>query len=628
MRQRHTTRNRAFAALFCYKKKMHLFTPSAPLPRHRLASCLCLLLATVAGSAQAAHITAQVDGVDGLLKDAVDGSIEINQYKDRDVTDAQARRLYEHALAQAEKSLEAYGYFSVKVSGDLRQNGADYVAALHVSAGEPTRVATLDIRIDGDAEGQKAVQAALAAFAPAKGQPLDQASYEKSKATLQAALFASGYLDAELVTHQVEVTRSANSADIHLAWKAGARYRLGRTSFEGGQFPDALLERYIPWHEGDFYTQEQLLGFQQRLIDADYFSIVQVQPDTEHAHDGIVPIKAVLAPARRTIYTGGVFIGTDTGPGVRGGIQRRWINSRGHKAQVDALVAQRLKTASAQYTIPLAGYDNHTLSFGTSFRNEDTDAAYSRTFGLAATDSKIWHGWTRTAGLKFLTGNFKVANIYGDTTLLYPEVSLSRKKADDPMFVRHGWSMTMSARAGASGLLSDASFAQTSADAKWIHALGEKSRFIARGSLGATWTDDFDKLPPELRFFAGGDRSIRGYGYQTIGPPLPDAQIPIAQAECADHPKRTCQDLVIGGRYLAVASAEYEYYFKPNWGIATFVDTGDAFTSFDSYRQKIGAGVGLRWRSPVGLVRVDLGFPVHDSQNSGVELHIVIGPDL
>jgi len=592
------------------------------------ATCLWLLLATAGGTAQAARISAQIDGVDGLLKDAVAASVEINQYKGRDVSDAQARRLYERALAQAEKSLEAYGYFSVKVTGDLKQEGADYVAALHVVPGEPVRVATLDIRIDGDADGQKDVRKALAAFAPAKGQPLDQAAYEKSKAKLQAALFASGYLDAELITHQVEVTRSAGSAEIHLAWNAGQRYRLGPTAFEGAQFPDALLERYIPWHEGDFYTQEQLLGFQQRLIDADYFSIVQVQPDTEHAHDGVVPIKVMLAPAKRTIYTGGVFIGTDTGPGLRGGIQRRWINSRGHKMQLDALVATRLKTASAQYRIPLAGFDSHTLSFGANFRNENTDAAYSRTFGLAATDSKLWNGWTRTAGLKFLTGNFKVANIYGDTTLLYPEVSLSRKKADDPMFVRDGWSLTTSARAGASGLLSDASFAQAGADAKWIRGLGERSRFIARGSLGATWTDNFDKLPPELRFFAGGDRSIRGYGFQTIGPPLPDALLPIAQAECADHPKRTCQDLIIGGRYLAVASAEYEYYFKPNWGIATFVDTGDAFTSFNSYRQKIGTGVGLRWRSPVGLVRVDLGFPVHDSQNHGVELHIVIGPDL
>jgi len=109
---------------------------------------------------------------------------------------------------------------------------------------------------------------------------------------------------------------------------------------------------------------------------------------------------------------------------------------------------------------------------------------------------------------------------------------------------------------------------------------------------------------------------------------LPDDLIPEARARCAAFPKRTCQNLVIGGKNLAVASAEYEYYFKPNWGIATFIDTGDAFNNFGDYRQKVGTGFGVRWRSPVGMVRVDLGFPVHDKNASGVELHIVIGPDL
>jgi translocation and assembly module TamA len=194
--------------------------------------------------------------------------------------------------------------------------------------------------------------------------------------------------------------------------------------------------------------------------------------------------------------------------------------------------------------------------------------------------------------------------------------------------VRDGWSITAAARAGQEGLLSDTSFAQASVDAKWIRGIGERSRFIARGTVGATSAGDFDKLPPELRFFAGGDRSIRGYPFQTIGPPLPDELVVQAQAECAAHPKRDCQDLIVGGKNLVVASAEYEYYFKPNWGIATFVDTGDAFSSFGSYRQKVGVGVGARWRSPVGMVRVDLGFPVHDDNASGVELHIVIGPDL
>jgi translocation and assembly module TamA len=588
------------------------------------SSLLAGVLLLAAGRAFAGHISATVDGVEGPLREAVLAGLELNQYGTRDVTAAQANRLYERAADQVKSALEPYGYFHAEVTGELKETGADFVAVLHVTPGDPVRVANIDIRLDGDADGQAPVQKAIAAFAPGKNQPLDQGAYERSKAAVQAALFGSGYLEAELVEKRVDVTRSTNTADIHLAWKVGPRFRLGEAVFEGAQFPDAFLDRYVPWQEGDFYTQDKVLELQQRLIDADYFAIAQVQPDIEHAHDGIVPIKVMLGPAKRTIYTGGLFIGTDTGFGVRGGVTRRWLNRRGHKGKVEAIVAERLKTLNAQYIVPLAGPNNHSLNFGFAYRDENTDTSKSRTFGLAATDSAVWNGWTRQYGIRFLTGDFEVANIPGDTTLLYPEVSLSRKRADDPVFVRDGYSLTFAARAGAGST----KFVQATADGKWIRGLGEKSRFIARGSLGATQVDDFDKLPPELRFFAGGDRSIRGYGYQTIGPPLPDDLVPEAIARCAADRNRDCQTLIIGGRFLAVASAEYEYYFKPNWGIATFVDTGDAFSTVNDYRQKIGVGIGARWRSPVGMVRVDLGVPVHDDMNHGVELHIVIGPDL
>jgi translocation and assembly module TamA len=594
--------------------------------QRRMARSLLAFWLFAAGTAHAAHVSVQLDGVEGPLRDAALAGLEISQYATRDVTAAQAHRLYERADDQIRSALEPYGYYHAEVSGELRESGADYIAVLHVAAGEPVRINAIEIKLDGDADGQASVQKAIAAFAPAKGQPLDHAAYEKSKATVQAALFGSGYLQAELTDRRVDVTRSANTAEIHLAWKVGPRYRLGATEFEGGQFPDSFMQRYVPWREGDFYTQEKVLELQQRLIDADYFSVAQVQPDIEHAHDAIVPIKIILAPAKRTIYTGGVFIGTDTGPGVRGGIERRWVNSRGHKAKIEAIVAERLATLAATYQIPLAGSNNHSLNFGANYRDENTDTSQSRTFGLAATDSAIWNGWTRTYGLKFITGDFEVANIPGSTTLLYPEISISRKQADDPTFVRKGYSVTLAARASA--FISDADFATVTADAKWIRGVGDHGRFIARGSFGATDVNDFDKLPPELRFFAGGDRSIRGYGYQTIGPPLPEELVPEALARCAADKNRDCQTLIIGGKELLVASAEYEYYFKPNWGIATFIDTGDAFSTFDDYRQKVGVGVGARWRSPVGMVRVDLGFPVHDSENHGVELHIVIGPDL
>lgn len=576
-----------------------------------LASSLSLLgLLWLTPSVQAARITVELSGLEAPLHDAALARIEAGQYHDRDISEAQAQRLYERAEGQVQSALEAYGYYHVKVDGELRAEGGNFVARLTVDRGEPVKVTSANVLVDGDAMERPLVARAVNAFNPGEGQVLDHANYERSKTAITGALFGGGYLDAVLERHRVEVSRDANSAAIDLYWKAGVRYRFGDTTFETNPFDEHFLDRYIPYHEGDYYSQDQLLALQQGLIDANYFSVVQVQPDTENAADGVVPINVMLAPAKRTIYTGGIFIGTDTGPGVRGGVERRWVNSKGHKLKFESLIAQRLKTLTALYTIPKPGSDNHNWNLGATYRDENTDTSESKTLKLAATDTRIWRGWTRSYGLQFLTGDFKVADIKGTTTLLYPEISLARKKADDPNFTRRGWSLTFAARAGVEGLLSDTNFAQFTADAKWIRGLGENGRFITRGSFGYTQVDDFNKLPPELRFFGGGDRSIRGFGYQTVGP-------------------RNSFDKVIGGKQLLVGSAEYEHYFTPSWGMAGFVDAGDAFSGTE-FKAKVGAGVGLRWRSPVGMVRADVGTPIRgrSDDDSRVQLHIVIGPDL
>ncbi len=575
---------------------------------------LIVLIATFAAAPSwAARVSVQMSGLDGVLRDAALVALELQQYTNRDVSPAQARRLYRRAEDQIAGALEPYGYYNVKVEGELKAEGGNFVAELRVQRGEPVRVTDVEIDIDGETQGIRAIDQARGAFAPRRNQPLDHAQYERSKAAIHAALFGAGFLDAKLAEHRVAVTRAANTATIHLRWEVGERYRFGDVHFEGGQFPNAFMERYIPWDASDYYAQDELLRFQQQLIDANYFSVAQVQPDTEKAADGVVPIAVMLAPAKRTVYTGGVFVGTDTGPGIRGGIERRWVNDRGHKLKFETMLAQRLKTLSSLYQIPLPGRDNHSYNFGATYRDENTDTSESKTLRLTANDSRMWHGWLRTIGINFLTGDFKVAEEKGTTTLLYPEISYSKKRADDLQFPRRGWSLTLAARAGSSALLSDTNFAQVTADAKWIRGLGDNSRFIARGSLGYTQVDNFDRLPPELRFFAGGDRSIRGYAFQTVGP----------RREVA--PDETPK--VIGGEQLMVASAEYEYYFTPTWGAAAFIDAGDAFSG-SNFDLKIGAGVGARWRSPVGLVRVDVGTPVGDKYASGVELHVIIGPDL
>ena len=159
--------------------------------------------------------------------------------------------------AQIGKALEAYGYYNASADGELKESAQGWTAVLHVHAGEPVMVDQLDIAVPDPAHDEKFVARALANFVPQRGQRFDHVAYEKSKALLQAALLASGYLESSIATHRVEVSRTTNRAAIKLEWKPGPRYRYGTTTFSGSQFSDGFLDRYIPWHEGDFYTQGQ-----------------------------------------------------------------------------------------------------------------------------------------------------------------------------------------------------------------------------------------------------------------------------------------------------------------------------------------------------------------------------------
>ena len=575
---------------------------------------LAVLLAPTLGTA--ATLRVQLDGVDGDLRSAAQAALEISQYEGRDVSAAQARRLYAHAAKEIASALEPYGYYESAVDGELQEGSGQWTAVLHVKPGEPVTVARVELNLPGDARDLKAVRNALEAFAPREGQPMNHAAYERGKTAIQAALLACGYLDADLTEHRVDVTRGTRKAAIHLTWKPGQRYRIGAVHFDGGQFGTEFLKRYIPWKEGDYYSQDALLALQQKLTDADYFAVVDVGPDIESAHDGVVPVTVHLGQAKRSIYTGGVFIGTDTGFGVRGGLERRWMNDRGHKLKTEVIVAQHLKTASALYSIPLPGPNDRSYNFGVSYKDENTHSSQSRTSSAVANETRQWLGFTRTLGLHLETGDFSFGDLRGNSTILFPEAGLNRKRADDPLFVHHGYSLNFVARVAKKDVLSDTDFAQVAADAKWIHAFGDHQRLILRGSLGTSWVSNFDSLPPDLRFFAGGDRSIRGYAYQAIGP---------RRDIVTRHGETKAQ--VIGGKSLAVYSTEYEYYFKPKWGVATFVDTGDAFSGTD-FKLKVGTGIGLRWLSPVGMVRVDVAKPIGDKYAHGFELHLVIGPDL
>jgi len=567
-----------------------------------------VLLLLVPWAAHAGALTINIEGIKDELADAARANLTLQNYATRDVTAAQIRRMFNGAEKEIQAALEPYGYYNVSVTSSLQTTDKGITALFRVTLGEPVKVKERKVAVTGDGAEMPAVRRAVRRFKPDVGEALDHGTYEASKGAIEGALLNYGYLRAKSPQHKVEVSRKANTADIDLEYETGQRLKFGAVHFGESQFSQEFLERYIPWEEHAYYSPDDLLALQQRLVDADYFATVSVQPDLTHTDSLDVPVNVEVSPAKRTVYTAGVYVSTDTGPGVRVGMQRRWVNPQGHKFQIELDDAQRLKSALTAYKIPLPGPNDKSLNFGVTYRDENTDTSQSKTERLAANETRKWHGFTRTVGLQYLAGTFEVADETNTSKLFYGEATLTRKEANDMFFPRRGYSLAFGVRFAPESALSDTSFSQVTADAKWIRTIRRNERLILRTSLGAMVVDDFNELPPELRFFAGGDRSIRGFAYQEIG-------------------SLNAAGKVIGGTYLTVASAELEHYFLPKWGGAVWVDGGDAFRTGE-FNMNVGAGFGVRWRSPVGVVRVDIGKPVVTRLADSVRFHISVGPDL
>lgn len=613
-------------------------------------TALWLVLLLAGAGPAVASVRIEIEGIRGAtLRENLERAAPLYAWRERRISPAQARRLHDQGPEALLRTLEAFGYYRATVEGELSRQGDDWVARYRVRVGNAIRVRELDIGFLGEGAGDPALAALLPGFPLQPGDRLVHSEWERGKSALGSAIEGRGYLRARRTTSQVAVHREDRAADIALAWDTGPRFHYAETVFEGSQFDDDFMQRFVRHRPGQPYLADDLLALQRRLIDADYFAFVSVSPriarrrgpsgelvaarpgedgaaaagngaatgddggPDEAAEDGGdeaapgVPIIVEVTPAPRHVFTGGLSIGTDSGFGVRGSVLRRWVNRRGHRVSAEAELSQRRTAAAANYAMPRPGEGMRTLNVGVSHLREETDTSESDTTSLYAMENRLWRGWLRDLGLRAMYGDFEVAEQRRNSTLVFAEGRLSRRVANDDLFPTRGWSLSLEVRAGSEALLSDTDFVQVRAEARLIHPLGERQRLHLRGQLGATWVDDFDALPPPLRFYAGGDRTVRGYGFQTLGP-------------------EDDQGRVLGGEHLAVASVEFERDVGRDWAVATFVDSGNAYSQ-GRFLTRTGIGAGVRWRSPVGLVRLDVAHGL-DMPDRQVALHLVIGPSL
>ena len=579
-----------------------------PRPLALFAFLLAGLGPAVAGAAELAAV--EIAGLDPLLEANVRARLSLER-----MSPAQRRQLSELRLddllriapQEIRESLEPFGFYDPAVELRSRREGDRVTVTVQVSPGLPVTVRALALEVDGPAREDADIAARLRAFVPQPGQVLDHRNYEASKALIARGLAEHGFFDAELGTHRVEVTRAEHAADIALGWRSGMRYRFGTVRFEGQPLNAGVLDPLVPWKRGEPFDQAQLLALQKSLAETDYFGGITLAPQPEAAVEGEVPVQVTLVPAKRSVYRAGLRYGTDAGAGVTGRVERRYLNRRGHKALVDLSLAQRDRQLLAQYRIPAFAWLDGWYAFTLDVREEEIDDLTSQYVNLSATRSGRWREWDLLAGLNFKRERFDAldAQRLDYATVIYPALWGRWKRGDDPNLPRRGQALAVEVRAASRSAGSTVDFVQARAQGDWILAFGADNRLLLRGELGATYSPDFQDMPPSLRFYAGGDRSVRGFGYKAIGPEV--------------------DGRVYGGRYLAVASVEFEHMLTPEWGGAVFVDAGDAFD--DGFDPKVGIGAGLRWRSPIGPVRVDLAHGIGDGGDP-VRLHVRVGPDL
>lgn len=570
--------------------------------------CILLLLLSFSLRAEDSKIAVTVEGVEKSLADTLLLGLTIERHKDSErLSQRYVEKLHQSSFDELRSMLTVYGYYSPDITGELTLSDTVWQATYQIETGEPVLIETVDVQLKGDAENDEEFQSLLESFPLAAGQQLNHNKYEDAKKSLLRLAASRGYFDGELTRSEVQVYPEKNAATVYLYYKSGVRYRFDTIDYPDTVVGDRLLKKLQPIEAGDAYSDSDVLSLRNNISNSGYFDVVSVRTLREHRADGRVPLQITLVEKPKHLYTAGLGYGTDTGVRLGLGWENRYINDRGHRLQTDARLSQVENSLSADYVMPFWSETINSIGFNTEFKQQDTDTSESQSYAVGSYYQRQRFGWDETGSIKLLQEDFDVSDDSESALLLIPGISWSRTWADNTLYTRHGGRLSLSLSGASESLLSDISFGQVTLRGKYIRSIGESSRIITRAAIGATEVSDFEQFPSSLRFFAGGDSSIRGYDYQSLGPEGDDGEVE-------------------GGRYLAVGSIEYENMFLGDWGGAVFTDFGNAYNSF-SDPIEYSVGIGVRWRSPVGLIRVDVAKGLSDT-DEGIALHIVIGPDL
>jgi translocation and assembly module TamA len=510
------------------------------------------------------------------------------------------------AKAQARAAAEAQGYFSAVVSGVLDESATPPTVRIRVEPGEPTLVVEVSVDATGpvtDAEGGAAVIAAMRAkWLLPRGSIFRQADWAAAKTTAVQTLAESRYAGAKLTSSEADIDPGTHAARLRVVVDSGPPFRFGTLEISGlERYADTTVRNLTTFAAGDWYSAGALKEFVRRLNATGYFASVQatVAPEPEHANGAPVKITLVEAPTKK--FSGGIGFATDVLYLAQLSFDNVNLDGHGLQFRSDLRVDSKQQDATVRFTLA-----PRTPEYTDSFiaKLDHTDIS-----GLTTKDLDF--GWTRRTSdardqttystYYYISRQVPAQIVLDHSHALYAEVGHAWRRVDDLLAPTQGYAFNAQVGGGPPGVSTRAFGRGIAQLAAWI-PIDPKTQIALRAEGGAVAASTSDGIPAPLLFRTGGDTTVRGYAFQSLGPRVGDA--------------------TVGGRYYALASVEVVRWIGATWGIATFVDAGNAADRVRDLRPVYGYGVGGRLRTPIGPFRIDLAY---GEETKTVRVHLSVG---
>nr|WP_239032276.1 autotransporter assembly complex family protein [Pseudoalteromonas sp. MMG022] len=506
-----------------------------------------------------------------------------------------------------EQAMQALGYYHSRLSFIVTPS--NNTLQLNIEMSEPLSWNEIAVNMIGPAQDDDALHNLLADLPIKVGQTVRHDLYQQAKSSLESLLLERGYFDFKWQRSELLIDKGARTAIVNWQLDGGKRYRFGQLQVSQNTKATQYIRSLATFKQGTPFQGALLSDYTLALNATPYFRSAKVYPQLKDRHDGVLPVRVDVQDKPDNSFEVGGGYSTDLGAKARLKWSKPWITDDGHFLESNLSVSERRQDITGSYTIPVADPNNDVWRVLSGYQfNDDIQEGIN---------SKIWNiqlqrqwltddNWIRTAFIKREHENTEQDGERFETEMLLPGISYAKKQTKGGTTPYWANERLLSLEVASDSLVSSTSLLKARWNNAWLRNYQQQHFVISRINLGAIVVDDIHEVPFNMRFFAGGDQSIRGFAYRSIGPKEDDKEV--------------------GGKYLVTGSLEYNYQFLPSWRAAVFIDAGTATNDF-SEKWSVGAGFGFRYITPVGPIRIDHAWGL-SKESKSTRLSIVIGPEI